>query len=208
MMSFFIRFLFVMMSFFIRFLFRVVYFFLNSLIIHCINSIYQSINQLTIKQYIMHNFTQSFLRILLTEKGVTPVEARIVQDNAKRLYSPKRPKQKQVRIRSSSALSLDERPCRWSRADSDLSLKAPSRHHVSSRQSSAHSAHLRAGTSDISLILHSKSRTTSHQHHQTNTNKTSSGIGNAGWDKFDFSRGGWANNRASRVADAFKQQMA
>jgi hypothetical protein len=128
------------------------------------------------------NSIPTFLRILLTEKGVAPAEIRIVQDNAKRLYSPKRPKQTHVRRSFCSALSLDDRPCRWGRVVSDLSLKAPSRRAPSQQESPAAQPGRRCAASDISLFVSSKSRSS-----QRNSPKPSR-IGNAAWDQFDFSK--------------------
>lgn len=146
----------------------------------------------------MHSFPSTFLSLLLTEKGVAPVETIIVQDNAKQLYRPKR---SQVRIRSSSALSLDGRPCRWSRTDSDLSLRAPSRAGLQHRP--AHAARVRVA-SDISLFLSSKSRSSQHENFMPVRSCISDKrSGNAAWDKFDFTQ----QSKSSGTTALMKEEL-
>jgi hypothetical protein len=134
--------------------------------------------------------SSSFLSIMLKEKGVAPINAEIVQDNAK----PKQAPPSTIR-RSRSA---EDQPCNCSRVASDkflgpyvLQPRRQQRGNSSSRLSSSlpSGIPLRRGASDISLPLMpkrtpspSRSRTRAQQTPTSNVSK------NASWDNVDLSQ--------------------
>lgn len=153
----------------------------------------------------MHASPQSsFLSLLFTEKGASPFQARIIQDNPKQPYHAKR---NPLRIRSTS--DIEGRGCRWTRTSSDLSLKAPSRHR--SGQSPPRGVrnafgNMRSG-SDISLFVESRC----HSSYRNNTfiptltsfqTRPCGRNLNAGWDQFDESA-----KQASRISALAKNDL-
>jgi hypothetical protein len=100
-------------------------------------------------------FKESFLMSLLYQKGASPADINVVDDNPRQLYRPKR----KLRISSASALDTS-RSSRWSRIESDSNLKLPCRSGLSPLQKSRNMecGHQRIGSSDISLVLSCKSK--------------------------------------------------
>lgn len=134
--------------------------------------------------------SSSFLSLMLKEKGIAPINAEIVPDNAKPKQAPP-----STICRSRSA---EDQPCKWNRVARDkvlgpfvLQPAKQQRGNSSSRLSSSRPSRtpLRRGASDISLPLMPK-RTLSPSRFRTRAQQTPTRnvSKNASWDNVDLSQ--------------------
>jgi hypothetical protein len=135
--------------------------------------------------------SSSFLSLMLKEKGIAPINAEIVQDNAK----PKQAPNSTIR-RSKSAV---DQPCKWSRVASDKVLGPvvlqPRRQQQGNSSSILYSygppsgIPLRRGANDISLpLMPKRSPSPSRLRTRAQQTPTSNVSKNASWDNVDLSQ--------------------